>query len=94
MLQVCFRHRQSADNGSANGSGPRADEAHARAQLPALLPLARLGPRDTFGEAGTQLLPGVSYRSEGGASLLCWQRDAFLIEELSHLVGDSKDATP
>ena len=32
-------------------------------------------------------------RSEGGATLLCWPRDAFLLGELQQLVGDSKDGT-
>lgn len=36
----------------------------------------------------------MSFRSEAGATLLCWERDPVLVETLLELVGDSKDATP
>jgi len=62
--------------------------------LPALIPIGRMKPRDTFGETGLPLPDGVSFRSEGGARLLCWQRDPVLTETLHSLVGDSRDATP
>ena len=65
--------------------------------LPAQLPLARLGKRDTFGEVGAlaraPLPAGVSLRSESGATLLTWERDKFLLDEISMMVGDSKDHT-
>jgi len=75
------------------------DQHRQAASLPELLPLARLGPRSTFGEMGALtglgcgVTRGVSMRSEGGATLLCWPRDAFLLGELQQLVGDSKDGT-
>jgi len=78
-LQVYFSHGQTATS------------------LPNHVPLARLGKRDTFGEvgalAGTPLPPGVSLRSESGATLLTWERDKFLLDEISMMVGDSKDHT-
>ena len=69
----------------------------AESDLPTPSPLARLGKRDTFGEVGAlakaPLPPGVSLRSIGGATLLTWERDKFLLDEISMMVGDSKDHT-
>ena len=61
-------------------------------KLPALLPLAHLGPRQTFGEladAGSRMAflnGGGRVRSaDDGARLLCWPRDSIMDEELSKL---------
>ena len=50
------------------------------------LPLAHLSPHETFGELGSPPPAGVVMRaSPGGATLLCWPRDAILDDELGKL---------
>ena len=69
-LRMAFRHANGGDGGA----------------LPSLVPLAHLGPTETFGELGEPLPPGVEMATgSSGATLLCWPRDSILREELDKL---------
>lgn len=82
-----------AASSPAAGATATAQDQAQDAVLPEWLPLAHMGPRETFGELGPELAKlrpsGIRMRAaREGATLLCWPGDALLTE-----VREAPDAT-